>query len=116
MRHYTLALTGAILALPFVLLNLAMANQVEPVMSFLRPYGQSTLTEQLLLFGTLFLIFMGGVIALSPVLQENAKGVRKFRILNAIVGVLLIVFSGVLLSVFVEEVYRCDVLQVQHCN
>lgn len=110
------ALIGFALILPFVFLNMIVANRIEPFFSLIRPGVHTSPFEYVLLIIVLLLLPAGAFIAIRPMLQRGVDGKRKFYLLNGILAaILLIVF--VLISVaFAEELYRCDVLQIPNCD
>jgi hypothetical protein len=109
------ALLGAALAMPFLLLNAAVANQVQPVLALLRPDTHTSLRELVVLAVVWLMIGGGALIAARPMLLGDADGRRRFYLLNGIMAALLLLVFVALSGLWVE-VYRCEVLQIQNCD
>ncbi|MEN9557834.1 MAG: hypothetical protein RL141_203 [Candidatus Parcubacteria bacterium] len=104
-------LLGIAFSLPFLIANALVAMQAQLFLSLLRPMGQTTGYEQVLVLTLIALVGAGGVVALLPLLKD-----KRLYIVNAIVGVVLIAFSlfaGYGLGV---DVYRCDILNIPNCD
>ncbi len=102
---------GIAFSLPFLIANVLVAMQVKFFLSFLRPFGQTTNYEQIIVLVLVAFVGIGGFVSLLPILKE-----KRFYIVNAIVGVVLVVFSlfaGYGLGV---DVYHCDVLRIPNCD
>ena len=110
------ALLGFLLILPFLTLNMVVANRIEPLFSLIRPGIHTSAFEYVLLAIVLFLIPVGAFIAIRPMLEKGSDGKRKFYLANGVLAaILLLVF--VLLSVGLgSDIYRCDVLQIPNCD
>lgn len=104
-------LVGIALSLPFLVANALVAMQAEIFLSWLRPYGQTTSYEQLLVLVLIALVGIGGLVALLPVWKD-----RRLYPVNAIVGAVFItfaLFAGYGLSV---DFYHCDILNIPNCD
>lgn len=102
---------GIALALPFVIANALVAVQSELFLSLLRPFGQTTSYEQLLVLVLIALVGVGGVVAFVPVLKD-----RRLYIINAIIGIAFIAFAlfgGYALG---YDFYKCDILKIPNCD
>lgn len=110
------AISGALLALPFLTLNAIVGNRIEPFFSLIRPGINTSPAEYLLLFVVVLLIPVGAVVAARPMLHKRLDGKRRFHFVNAILAAvlaLLFVFLAVGLG---SEIYRCDVLGIPNCD
>lgn len=114
--HFRTVLFGFLAILPFFILNTLIATRYEPILSLLRPDGHTSIFEQVLLFSTLLLMLMGGIVALSPNVQMSEDGKRHLYPLNIAIGAMLIIVAVVLIYAFGTEVYRCDVLGIPNCD
>ncbi len=103
-------LVGFLFALPFVVANIIAVTGIAPAYSWLVGLGPH------IIFAVLVLGFVGGVVALVPLFQKGADGTRRFFVLNALIGVGLILFFTVIGYALGEEIYRCDVLQIPNCD
>lgn len=110
------ALFGFACIVPFVLLNAVVANRTEPFFSFIRPATRTGLFEYLLLFLSIGLIALGGIIAATPMFQKNKQGKYTFYFLNAGIAVVMILIFLLLASTLTTEIYRCEVLRVPNCD
>lgn len=108
------AAVGWLCAAPFVLLNFLAANQVESFASLIRPGGETSSLEHLIIFGSVLLMLLGGLIALSP--ARGKLGRERLPVLNLVSGILLIAFAVALGYDLGMEAYRCDVLGVSDCG
>jgi len=102
---------GIALALPFLIANVLVAVQSELFLSLLRPFGETTNYEQVLVLALIALVGVGGLVALLPIVKD-----RRLYAINAIVGVVFIVFAlfaGYGLGV---DVYHCDILKIPNCD
>ncbi len=109
-NKHSLALCIAF-ALPFLIANTLVALQEEFFLSLLRPSGEMTSYEQVLVLTLITLVGIGGLIALLPILKE-----RRLYIANAVVGALFItfaVFAGYELG---KDFYHCDILRIPNCD
>jgi hypothetical protein len=104
-------LIGIAFSLPFLLANVLVATQAKFFILFLRPLGQTTSYEQVLVLVLIALVGVGGLIALLPILKDG-----RLYMVNAIVGAVLIafaLFAGYGLAV---DVYHCDILKIPNCD
>lgn len=104
-------LLGMALALPFFVANALVALQMQFFLSVLRPSGQTTGYEQVLVLVLIALVGVGGLSALMPIFRE-----RRLYVMNAVVGVVLVafaIFAGYGLGV---DVYHCDILKIPNCD
>jgi hypothetical protein len=84
---------------------------VEIFISLLRPLGQTTNYEQIIVLALIALLGVGGLVMLWPIVKE-----RRWYTVNAIVGVVLVafaLFAGYGLGV---DVYHCDILKIPNCD
>jgi hypothetical protein len=110
------ALTGALLLVPFVVLNTIVANRIEPFVSLIRPGIHTSALEYVLLFTVLLLMPVGALIALRPMLERRTDGRRRRYLGNGLVAAVMLI-AFLLLSVGLGvEIYRCDVLQIPNCD
>lgn len=104
-------LIGIALALPFFIANALVVTQMKFFLLLLRPAGQTTNYEYLLVLVLIALVGVGGGVALLPIVKE-----RRVYIVNAIVGVLFIafaIFGGYGLG---YDFYKCDILHIPNCD
>lgn len=104
-------LLGVSLALPFLIANILVVTRAKFFLSILRPLGQTTSYEQILVLALIALLGAGGIVALVPLLKE-----KRLYIVNAIVGTVLVafaLFAGYGLSI---DVYHCDILKIPNCD
>lgn len=110
------ALIGFLCSIPFIVMNALVANQVQPVLSFIRPDGHTSTFEYGLLAFVLLLLPIGAFITLRPVLRKEQGKNQKPYIFNIILAIIL--FTGfVLISIGLgSDIYQCDVLQIPNCD
>lgn len=110
------ALIGFLCSLPFIVMNALVANQVQPVLSFLRPDGHTSTFEYGLLASVLLLLPIGAFITLRPVLYKKQDEDRKLYIFNIVLAIIL--FAGfVMISIGLgSDIYQCDVLKIPNCD
>lgn len=102
---------GLALALPFFIANALVVLRAELFLSVLRPLGQTTGYEQILVLALVALVGVGGMVALLPILKD-----RRLYVVNAIAGAALITFAffaGYGLGI---DVYHCDILKIPNCD
>ncbi len=102
---------GLALSLPFLVANALVVTQAKFFLSLLRPLGNSTIYEQVLVLALVALVGVGGLVALLPILKD-----KRLYVVNAIVGVVLVcfaLFAGYGLGV---DVYHCDILKIPNCD
>lgn len=114
------ALIGFLLTLPFMLLNTIASNQIEPLATLFKintaggfwdhPIGHISASIALLLLPC------GAVIAMRPMFQKGAAGKRKFYWLNILLALLLLGLFVLIAGALLEEIYRCNVLQIPNCD
>lgn len=88
-----------------------VAMQATFFLSLLRPLGQTTSYEQMLVLALIALVGVGGVVALLPLLTD-----KRLYIVNIIVGVVFVafaIFAGYGIGI---DVYRCDILKIPNCD
>jgi hypothetical protein len=110
------ALTGALLAVPFVAMNAIVANRIEPFFSFIRPGIHTSRFEYVALFSVVLLIPVGAFIAARPMLQRGVDGRRRFHAINAILAALLCMAFVAVVVGLGTDIYRCDVLGIPNCD
>lgn len=110
------ALIGFLCSLPFIVVNALVANQVQPILSFIRPTGHTGLFEYGVLAFVLFLLPIGAFITCRPVLQNEKGENRKLYIFNIILAIIL--FAGfIMISIGLgSDIYQCDVLKIPNCD
>ena len=104
-------LIGIALSLPFLIANVLVAMQAELFLSLLRPLGETTNYEQVLVLALIGLVGIGGLVALLPILKEG-----RVYVVNAIVGGAFIVFAlfgGYELG---KDFYHCNILKIPNCD
>lgn len=102
---------GIFFALPFFILNALVAINAPAVLKLLRPDAHTTGSEQILIFGLISLVCIGGLISLYPAIKT-----RRLVILNIVVGVLLIGFSVMAGYGLGIDVYHCNILKIPNCD
>ena len=108
-RRYLLL--GVSFALPFLIANALVALRAKFFLSLIRPYGQPTSFERLLVIVLVALVCVGGVVSLLPILKD-----RRLYVVNAIVGVAFVVFTLLGWHGLVNDFYHCDVLKIPNCD
>lgn len=103
-------LYGIVFAVPFFALN-ALVVTGAPVIELLRLEGHTTVYEQYLILGLLFLVLVGGIISLYPVLKT-----RRLMILNIVLSAFLISFALMAGYGLGMDVYHCDILRIPNCD
>ncbi len=101
---------GIIFALPFFGLN-ALVLSGAPVLKMLHLDNQTTTYEQILILALIFLVFIGGIVSLYPVIKN-----RRLLVLNILVAVLFIGFSILAGYGLGKDFYHCDILQIPNCD
>lgn len=104
-------LIGIALALPFFLANVLVAMKAKLFLLFLRPSGQTTGYEQILVLILIALVGVGGFVALLPILRD-----RRLYIVNALVGVVFIIFALFAGYGLGMDFYHCDILNIPNCD
>jgi hypothetical protein len=104
-------LLGLGLSLPFFIANVLVVTQAAFFIAFLRPLGQTTGYEQILVLVLIGLVGVGGLVTLLPMLKD-----RRIYIVNAIVGLMLVVFALFAGYGLGMDVYHCDVLKIPNCD
>jgi hypothetical protein len=104
-------LVGIGFSLPFLIANVLVAMQAELFLSFLRPNGETTSYEQLLVLILIALVGIGGLVALVPILKD-----KRLYVVNILIGVAFIafaLFAGYGLGI---DFYHCDILKIPNCD
>ena len=113
-------LIGLLFTLPFILLNTIANNHIEPFFSIFRvntgggfwdhPVGHISLV--------LALIFLpvGAIISIWPMTMRGEDGKRKYHFVNVLFAVLLLALFVLISGALLEEIYRCNILQVPNCD
>lgn len=117
---FSAAIVGLLSVLPFLIANILVMHQVEPLVSILRPNGVTSNREIFFLF-TLAVIFplVGAFIALHPMFRKEKKTKkhsRKFYIFNTIVAIFLIFGVVLLTKELSQEIYACDIINMVNCE
>ena len=102
---------GIVLASPFFIANVLVVIRAEFFLSILRPLGQTTSYEQILVLALIALVGVGGLVTLLPILRK-----RRLYVVNAIVGLAFLVFAlfgGYELG---KDFYHCDILKIPNCD
>jgi hypothetical protein len=110
------AIVGLGFALPFLALNLVVAERIEPLFSIVRPGEHTGILEYPLLAIVVSLLPVGAAVALSPMWREGGDGSRGHSLANIVVAALLITCFLVIAIVLGGEIYRCDVLHMPNCD
>lgn len=101
---------GIIFALPFFILNALVASGA-PIMNFLRSETVPGEYEQVLILGLIFLIFIGGLVSLYPVIKN-----RYFLFFNILIALIFICSSVMLGYALGKDFYHCNILQIPNCD
>ena len=109
------ALLGASLALPFLIVNAIVGNQVEPFFSVIRPRLHTSGFEYVLLAVLLLCLPAGAFIALRPILVQRQER-RPIHLLNGVLATVMLVFFVAVCIGLGSDIYRCDVLQIPNCD
>ncbi len=104
-------LLGTAFALPFFIANVLVAMHSPLFLSLIRPSGESSGGEQILVLVLIALVGIGGLFALLPLVSE-----RKFYTVNALVGITMILFAIFAGYGLGEDVYHCNILQIPNCD
>lgn len=114
------ALVSLFLTLPFMLLNTIAGNQIEPFFTIFKvntgggfwdyPVGHTALIVALLLLP------VGAVIAMRPMFLERADGRRKVYPINGLLALGMLALFFLISGALLEEIYRCNVLQIPNCD
>jgi predicted Na+-dependent transporter len=110
------ALTGVLLALPFVAMNAIVGNRIEPFFSMIRPGIHTSPLEYVLLFIVVLLIPVGAFVAARPLFQKRVDGKRRFHAVNAILATLLCILFVAVSAGLGSDIYRCDILRIPNCD
>ncbi len=101
---------GLLLAAPFFVLNALVVSGAR-VAEIIRSTLESAGYAQVFILGLLALVFVGGIVALYPVITT-----RRLLILNIVVGLVLVGFATVAGYGLGKDVYHCDVLKIPNCD
>jgi hypothetical protein len=107
---------GALLVMPFVVLNAIVANRIEPFFSVIRPGEHTSAQEYLLLAVSLLLLPLGAYQFVRPLLREWGQRKPKFIVWNLAIA---LVIGAAFVAISLElgsEIYRCDVLGLTNCD
>lgn len=114
------ALSAFLLTLPLLLLNTIANKQIEPLSTFFKVNTAGGFWDypvgHLSLIGALVLLPCGAIIALRPMGQRRSAGGRKVYPLNLLLALLLLALFCLISGAFLEEIYRCNILQVPNCD
>lgn len=113
-------LFSLLLTLPLILLNTIAINRIEPFFTIFQintggsfgdhPIGHSAALVALLLLPC------GAVISIRPLLQTGGGGKRIFYLINIFLSVLMVAAFVLITGALIEEIYRCNVLQIPNCD
>lgn len=109
--HKRSLVIGIALSLPFFIANALVALQAELFLSLLRPLGQTTSYEQILVLVLIALVGVGGIVSLLPILKD-----RRLYVINVVVGVALVAFAMFGGYGLGYDFYKCDILQIPNCD
>lgn len=114
------ALFSFLLTLPLILLNTIAINRIDPFFTIFQintagsfwdyPIGHSTALVALLLLPC------GAAIALRPLLQTGGSGKQAFYLVNIFLSVIMLAAFVLISGALIEEIYRCNVLQIPNCD
>lgn len=110
------ALIGLLFITPFLLLNVIVANRIEPFFALIRPDVQTSPLEYVLLSVALLFLPAGAFIAVQPMLRAGDDGKRKLHLVNGVLAALLIAVFILLTVELGSEIYRCDILLLPNCD
>lgn len=110
------ALAGALLIVPFLVLNAIVGNRIEPFFSLIRPGIHTSAFEYVLLAGVILLLPVGAFIGVRPMLGQGPDGRRPRHLVNEIVAAILLIAFVLLTVAAGSDIYRCDVLQIPNCD
>ena len=102
---------GLALAVPFLCANTLVALQAQLFLKILRPFGETTNYEHLLVLILIALVGVGGLVSLFPIVKE-----RRVFIVNAIVGAAFLAFAFFAGYGLGYDFYKCDILQIPNCD
>ena len=102
---------GLALSLPFLIANVLVVMQAEFFLSLLRPFGQATNYEQVLVLALIALVGIGGLVALLPIFRD-----RRLYIANVIVGIAFIIFAFFGGHGLGKDFYHCEILRIPNCD
>ena len=110
------ALLGVLFLLPLLGLNTIVANRIEPFFSTIRPAGETSPAEYVLLALALLVLPIGACVALGPTFARPAHQTRRVPLFNGLIaGVLIAVFLAVAAG-WASDIYRCDILRIPNCD
>lgn len=112
-RPVLATLLAALLAVPFLALNLVVVHRVDPVYSWLRPGPHTGPYEWIVLWVLLGLVLVGAVVALLPLARAAAN--RWWLIPNVLVGGMMLT-GFLLLSVALGHDMTCDAVVSKICD
>lgn len=114
------ALLSLLLTLPLILLNTIAINRIEPFFTIFQintggNFGDHPLGHSAALVA-LLLLPCGALISLRPLLQTGGGGKRAFYLVNIFLSMLLLAAFVLITGALIEEIYRCNVLQIPNCD
>lgn len=110
-------IAGFALALPFLALNLVVAERIEPLFSLIRPGEHTGPLEYPLLFLVLSLLPVGAAVALTPLWRGARRPLTlTLALANVLVAAVLIVAFLAIAIALGSEIYRCEVLRIPNCD
>ena len=121
--HSRALLTGILFVVPFFILATLSASTILGLEMQIFAAARSSLEwllPQSLLMGLFFAVFVlgivGGIVAVTPLLQKKTGGKHTLYIVNLIfASIIITVFARLLFDAGVE-VYQCDILQIPNCD
>ncbi len=102
--------------LPFFLVNWLVGAQGESFIAWLRPTGNTSIFEHVLLAILIGLMIVGSFITIHPVLKRDANGKRDYKSLNLVIGIMIGALALFIAAGFVAEIFSCDILQLANCD
>ena len=106
------AVIGLLSTAPFLTLNFLVSNQIEPILSILRPDGTTNILEQIVvLFLLLILPLIGAFITVFPMFAN-----KKLYLLNIIIAIILTVGPISISYGLAYDIYKCDILKIPNCD
>lgn len=118
-KQNSAALLGCLCILPNSFLNMILSKRLEPFFALIHPGPQTNAIEVLLVYGSLFLIPLGALIALRPLLQadpaERRAQAATLSANLAVAAMLMMVFL-ILLTGLGTDITTCNIQSFPNCQ